>query len=293
MFERLQQRWKVKGLQLVVIICTFAIGGSVTGYAGRKLMNLLPVDNGWLWSVTYIIIITILWPVIILAISIPLGQYGFFSKYVRRIGVRLRLVKPKENSNKSHLQEVRIAIFASGAGSNAQKIIEHFRNHDSVKVVLIASNKPDAGVLKIAIKENVPTLIIDKEKFFRGDSYLGELQKNKIDWIILAGFLWKVPVALINSFPDRILNIHPALLPGYGGKGMYGQKVHEAVLANRDNESGVTIHYVDNQYDHGKIISQAKCPVLANDTAESLAQRIHSLEHQLYPAVIEQLVTRK
>ncbi len=120
-----------------------------------------------------------------------------------------------------------------------------------------------------------------------------KLKEELIDYIILAGFLWNVPVALINSFPDRILNIHPALLPGYGGKGMYGQKVHEAVLANRDNESGVTIHYVDNQYDHGKIISQAKCPVLANDTAESLAQRIHSLEHQLYPAVIEQLVARK
>ncbi|MBS1608405.1 MAG: phosphoribosylglycinamide formyltransferase [Bacteroidetes bacterium] len=185
-----------------------------------------------------------------------------------------------------------IAIFASGAGSNAQKIIDHFRNHSSIKVALIICNKPGAGVLSIAERENIPALLIEKEKFFRGDSYVPELKEKNIDFIVLAGFLWKIPPALIKAYTGKIINIHPALLPKYGGKGMYGHFVHEAVIASGDKESGITIHYVDEVYDHGKIIFQDKCAVLSTDTAESLAQKIHELEHKNFPVVIETLLTR-
>ncbi|MGH2565284.1 MAG: phosphoribosylglycinamide formyltransferase, partial [Ginsengibacter sp.] len=208
-------------------------------------------------------------------------------------GRRMHLGKSIKNHNKTNLSEIRLAIFASGAGSNAQKIIDHFRNHSSVTISLIVSNKHEAGVINIAAKENIPALLIEKEKFFGGNAYADELNQNKIEWVILAGFLWKLPESLVNAFPQKIINIHPALLPKYGGKGMYGQKVHEAVLANHEKESGITIHYVDNLYDHGKILLQAKCPVLPGDTAESLAQRVHALEYEHYPAVIEQLVAKK
>lgn len=184
----------------------------------------------------------------------------------------------------------RIAIFASGAGSNAQKIIDHFRDSDRINVSLVVCNKPGAGVLQIAAKEEIPSLVIEKEKFFRGNAYTDELQEAGIDFIILAGFLWKIPAALIRAYPGKIINIHPALLPAYGGKGMYGHHVHQAVIDHQEKESGITIHYVDEQYDHGDIIFQAKCPVLESDTADSLAGRIHQLEHQHYPAVIEQLL---
>ena len=182
----------------------------------------------------------------------------------------------------------KIAIFASGAGSNAAKIIEQAAS--LYKVALIVCNKPGAGVFAIAEKNNIPTLLIEKETFFRGNAYVDELKAAGIGFIVLAGFLWKVPPALIQAFPGKIVNIHPALLPNYGGKGMYGQWVHEAVIANGDTESGITIHWVDEQYDHGSTIFQAKCPVLPGDTADSLAQRIHGLEHAHYPKVIGQLL---
>ncbi|MDP4263211.1 MAG: formyltransferase family protein, partial [Bacteroidota bacterium] len=166
-----------------------------------------------------------------------------------------------------------IAIFASGAGSNAQKIIDHFASSPAflpaekgegpkIIVSLIVCNNPAAGVLKIAADEKIPALLIEKEKFFRGNAYLDELREAHIDFIVLAGFLWKIPSLLIKAYPRRIINIHPALLPKYGGKGMYGDIVHATVIARGEKESGITIHYVDEQYDHGDIIFQAKCPVL-------------------------------
>jgi phosphoribosylglycinamide formyltransferase-1 len=184
----------------------------------------------------------------------------------------------------------RIAIFASGAGSNAKQIIEYFTNHITVQVALVVCNKPGAGVLAIAAQYNVPTLLIEKEQFFRGNAYVDELKKASIDFIVLAGFLWKIPSALIHAYPNKIINIHPALLPKYGGKGMYGQFVHEAVLAARESESGITIHIVDELYDHGQMIFHASCPVFPDDTPATLAQRIHALEHKHYPEVIEQFV---
>lgn len=190
----------------------------------------------------------------------------------------------------SPVTKKQIAIFASGAGSNALKIIEHFNNHPSVVVALIVCNKPGAGVLNIAEEHHIPTLLLEKEQFFRGNAYADELKALQIDFIVLAGFLWKIPVSLIRAYPQHIINIHPALLPAYGGKGMYGQFVHEAVLQNKEKESGISIHYVDELYDHGKIIFQAKCDVKPGDSPATLAHRIHELEHKHYAAVIESLL---
>jgi phosphoribosylglycinamide formyltransferase-1 len=183
-----------------------------------------------------------------------------------------------------------IAIFASGTGSNAQKIIDHFRHSSFVKVSLIVCNKSGAGVLNIAAKENIPALLIERGKFFYENGYIDELKEKQVEFIVLAGFLWKIPDLLIKAYPHRIVNIHPALLPGYGGKGMYGNNVHAAVIAAGEKESGITIHYVDEHYDNGDIIFQAKCSVLPGDTPELLAQRIHQLEHEHFPKVIEMLV---
>ena len=183
-----------------------------------------------------------------------------------------------------------LVIFASGAGSNAQQIIHYFRNSELGRVGLIVCNKTGAGALAIAEKENIPALLIERERFFRGDAYLPELQKIPADLIVLAGFLWKIPQILIDAYPRRIINIHPALLPKYGGRGMYGQYVHEAILNAGEMESGITIHYVDEHYDNGDIIFQTACPVLDSDTPEVLAQRIHQLEHLHYPRVIEEVL---
>ena len=185
---------------------------------------------------------------------------------------------------------ITIAIFASGAGSNAAKIIEEFKNHPTSRIALIVCNKPGAGVLQIAANNNIPVLLIEKEQFFKGNAYVDELNNHGISFIILAGFLWKIPVKLIKAYPNNIINIHPALLPSYGGKGMYGAFVHEAVIAKKEKESGISIHYVDELYDHGNIIFQAKCTVNADDTADSLAQKIHALEHEHYPKVIAQVL---
>jgi len=183
-----------------------------------------------------------------------------------------------------------IAIFASGTGTNAARIIDHFRHHAFVKISLIACNKPDAGVLSIAEKEQIPTLILEKEQFFRGDAYVDELRERKIDFLVLAGFLWKVPAALVKAYKGRIVNIHPALLPKYGGKGMYGQHVHEAVIAAKERETGITIHYVDELYDHGQVIFQASFEVEVTDTPETLARKVHKLEHVHFPRIIEEVV---
>ncbi len=184
-----------------------------------------------------------------------------------------------------------IAIFASGAGSNAQKVIDHFRNSLDASVNLIVCNNPAAGVLQIASSQNIPVLLIEKKKF-QVTGYVNEIKNYGIGFIVLAGFLWKLPEVLIQAFPKRIINIHPALLPAYGGKGMYGNAVHNAVINAKEKQSGITIHYVDEKYDHGKIILQVACPITEDDTAESLAQKIHLLEHKHYPEEIEKILKR-
>ena len=297
MFKQLKQKWKVNGLQLALIICTFAIGGSLTGFTAKKMMNWLAIEHDWLWTIIYILLITIIWPLAVIVISIFFGQFHFFSGYVRRLGEKVGLVKSRESGvgsplTTNHSSLTHIAIFASGAGSNAQKIIDHFKNSASIKIDLVICNKPTAGVLEIARKENIPSIIIKKERFFSGDGYIKELKERSIDLIVLAGFLWKIPDILVNAYPKRIINIHPALLPKYGGKGMYGSNVHNSVLSAKENESGITIHYVDQHYDNGDIILQVKCPVLEGDTPETLSHRIHALEHANYPVVIEELVSK-
>lgn len=286
MFDKLQQKWKVNGWQLTAVLCTFAIGGSLTGIAGRRILSFLPVEHPVGWTFLYILVMTLIWPLMVLLVSIPFGQFPFFRNYLLRI---FQKMNPSSPSPLPPLPSpLSLAIFASGAGSNAQKIIEHFHNHPRIRVALIVSNKKDAGVLEKAKEAAIPTFLIEKEQFFRGDAYVPALISREIDFIVLAGFLWKVPSALIQAYPSRIINIHPALLPNYGGKGMYGKFVHEAVIAAGESESGITIHYVDEQYDHGGTIFQAACPVLTNDTPDSLAERIHQLEHLHYPRVIEE-----
>ena len=283
MLKKLQQRWKVNSTNLLLIIATFAIGGSLCGLAGRKILLLTGLEKGFLWGLLYIISITLIWPLCVLFISIPLGQFSFFKNYLNKIWGRIIHKQQKP---------VSIAIFASGTGSNAQKIIDTFKGNQSVCIALIVCNKPGAGVLGIAAKENIPTLIIEKSRFMDGDHYLGELKKKQVDLIILAGFLWKIPSALINAYPQKIINIHPALLPKYGGKGMYGSRVHQAVIDAKEKESGITIHYVDEIYDHGKIILQARCLVEEQETSDTLAAKIHALEHLHYSAVIGELVKK-
>jgi len=185
-----------------------------------------------------------------------------------------------------------IAIFASGGGSNARKIIEYFKGSTEVCVALIISNKRDAGVLGIAADHGVWTHIIDRRGFYESEALLEVLQGKEIRFIVLAGFLWLVPSYLIRAFPGRIVNIHPALLPKYGGKGMYGRHVHEAVKAAGEQETGITIHYVNEHYDEGDVIFQATCPVEASDNPENIARKVLKLEHRHFPEVIGRLLAQ-
>jgi len=183
----------------------------------------------------------------------------------------------------------RIAILASGSGTNAQRIVEHFAQHPAAQVVLIGCDQPGAGVLQRAWDLGIPSYRFNGQQLKHG-AVLAELQAFKVDLIVLAGFMRLIPAAMVKAFPQRIINIHPALLPKYGGKGMYGHHVHEAVIAAGEAQSGITIHWVNERYDEGEHLFQANCPVLPTDTAETLAQRIHALEHAHYPEVVERLV---
>ena len=185
----------------------------------------------------------------------------------------------------------RIAIFASGSGTNAQNICEYFSSRKGVIVDSIFSSRKDAYVLKRAEKLGVPAFVINREDFYSTDSYINLLKGRRIDLLVLAGFLWLVPPNLVRQF--RIINIHPALLPKYGGKGMYGMKVHNAVIENGDKESGITIHHVNEVYDDGRLIFQARCAVDSSDTPEQVAEKVHQLEYKYYPEVIESLLFGK
>ncbi|MCP9756898.1 phosphoribosylglycinamide formyltransferase [Lacihabitans sp. CCS-44] len=183
---------------------------------------------------------------------------------------------------------IKIAIFASGSGSNAERIVEFFSSNEEIEVTLVLTNNPAAGVIERAQRLNIPTLIFNKTLFSKTDKIVEILQSQQIDWVILAGFLWLVPNNLTRAFENRMINIHPALLPKYGGKGMWGHYVHEAVVANQEKESGITIHYVNEKYDEGKVIFQAKCEVTSGDSPEDVAKKIHELEYQYFPEIIYQ-----
>jgi phosphoribosylglycinamide formyltransferase-1 len=186
----------------------------------------------------------------------------------------------------------RIAIFASGSGTNAEEIFKHFSNHPSIEIALLLSNNPAAYALARASKYGVATKIFTKPQLLVSDEVLGWLKEAYISHIVLAGFLWLIPQNLIDAFPHRIVNIHPALLPRHGGKGMYGMKVHEAVKKCEERETGITIHEVNDRYDEGHILFQAKCKVLPSDTPEQIADKVHQLEHANYSRVIEEWILR-
>lgn len=186
----------------------------------------------------------------------------------------------------------RIAIFASGSGSNAQKIMEHFKRSNDAEVALILTNNPDAYVLQRADNFEVPSHIFDRKEFYETDKIVQLLKNLNIDLVVLAGFLWLVPQNLLKAFPNKIINIHPSLLPKYGGKGMYGEKVHQAVLADGEQESGITIHFVNEAFDEGEIIHQSKFKIEKGDDLEMIKFKVQQLEHQHFPKVIEGLLKK-
>lgn len=184
----------------------------------------------------------------------------------------------------------RIVIFASGSGTNAENLIRFFHNRETGSVIQVLTNNPHAKVFERAKNLNVSALIFNRIAFSKSDDILNVLKASQPDLIVLAGFLWKFPEFIINAFPNKVINIHPALLPKYGGKGMYGGFVHEAVVENKETETGITIHYVNEHYDEGAIIFQAKCDVNPSDSAHDIAIKIHELEMEHFPKVVEEIL---
>ncbi|MBK7425908.1 MAG: phosphoribosylglycinamide formyltransferase [Saprospiraceae bacterium] len=183
----------------------------------------------------------------------------------------------------------RLGIFASGSGSNAVKIIEYFADSHEGRVVVVFCNNPKAGIIEKAAERNIPVEIFDRETF-KTDAIIDKINSYELDWIVLAGFLWLMPKVIIEKFANRIVNIHPALLPDYGGKGMYGMNVHEAVWRDKLTETGITIHYVNDHYDSGDIIFQASCPVFPEDNPQEIQARVLQLEHKYFATIVEALL---
>lgn len=183
-----------------------------------------------------------------------------------------------------------IAVLASGNGTNAENIIRYFQDSESVHIGLVLTNRETAFVMERARCLNVPSVYIPKEEWKEGMSVLALLRDRKIDFIVLAGFLARVPDCILHAYPNKIINIHPSLLPKFGGKGMYGNRVHEAVVAAGEKESGITIHYINENFDEGKVIRQYKCPIWPGETAEQVAEKVHALEYEYYPQVIAELI---
>ena len=358
--QNLQEKWKVGGSQFWLIMLTFALGGSLSGRLCSFLLNLVFLEKNWAFWLVYPLFLTILWPFSVLFVSFFTGQFRFFRGYLSRVGAKVFGIGVSASTSESSgstlgsttsepsgksvaapstasAAPIHIAIFASGAGSNARKIIEYFEGagsglaaaasnmsstaatYDSnltsrgskstssqVKVSLIVCNVPDAGVLAIAKEKGIPTLLINKDEFAT-TGYVASLHNADIQFIVLAGFLWKVPEVLVRAYQPGmkidgalvngkenvskgIINIHPALLPKYGGKGMYGSRVHEAVIAAGEKESGITIHWVNEHYDEGGIIFQATCEVVSGDTPDTLADKIHVLEHAHFAPTIAKML---
>ena len=339
--QNLQVKWKVGGSQFWLIMLTFALGGSLSGRLCSFLLNLVFLEKNWAFWLIYPLFLTILWPFSVIFVSFFTGQFRFFRGYLGRVGAKVfgfgtggsgnaapfnSSTSEATNNSDFSVAPIHIAIFASGTGTNARKIIEYFekRRGDSfaqgsksnsnsasssksqVKVSLLVCNVPDAGVLAIAKEKGIPTLLINKTEF-TATGYVESLHNADIQFIVLAGFLWKVPAVLVRAYQPGmkidgalvngkenvskgIINIHPALLPKYGGKGMYGARVHEAVIAAGEKQSGITIHWVNEHYDEGGIIFQAACEVAPSDTPETLANKIHALEHAHFAPTISKLL---
>jgi len=186
---------------------------------------------------------------------------------------------------------IHVAIFASGTGSNARKLIEYFSHREDVKICLIVSNKKDAPVLQLAAAYHIPTQVIHRTYFYDTENLLEVLRSYGVSFIVLAGFLWKIPAYLVAAFDHKMVNIHPALLPAYGGQGMYGMHVHQAVWQAKEEWSGITIHFVNAHYDEGDIIFQARCVLAPGDTPSDIAHKVQALEHQYFPGVVDALLT--
>ena len=286
MLNKLQQKWNVSSIQLLLILCTFAVTGTSTAVISRYITGWVGFDENtfWLWKLLLRIFMLVFgYQFILMIVAFFFGQFPFFWNYEKKILRRMGVLKPGQ---------AKLAVFASGKGSNAEKIIQNFVNHNDIHISLIVSNKANAGVLDIAKRFGIETLLLDKKKFMESKEYVQYLKNQGITHIVLAGFLLKVPDNLIQVYNNKIVNIHPALLPAYGGKGMYGEHVHQAVIQAGEKESGITIHLVDEEYDHGKTLFQAKVNVDPNDTPASLAEKVHRLEHEHYPAIIEKWVSR-
>ncbi len=303
--NKLQQKWGVGPVQFWLIMTTFALGGSLSGYLNKQILNLVFLEKNAAYWLIYPLLLTILWPFSVILVSFLTGQFSFFKGYLGRMWGRLSGgsssalgIETLGSGHSASTSPIHVAIFASGAGSNAKKIIEYFENKSTpIKISLIVCNVPGAGVLEIAKSKGVPTLLINKAEF-SSTGYVESLHNADINFIVLAGFLWKVPEVLVNAYQPGvgdargIVNIHPALLPNYGGKGMYGSHVHEAVIAAGEKETGITIHWVDAHYDEGDIIFQARCAVAPSDTPTTVAEKIHVLEHQYFAPTLEKLLLK-
>lgn len=296
--NRLQEKWGVGPVQFWLIMTTFALGGSLSGYLNKQILNLVFLEKNAAYWLIYPLLLTILWPFSVIFVSFLTGQFSFFKGYLGRIWGRLLGGATKVTGENHLVSPIHVAIFASGAGSNAKKIIEYFENKNTpIKISLIVCNVPGAGVLEIAKSKGIPTLLINKTEF-AATGYVESLHNADIHFIVLAGFLWKVPEVLVNAYQPGvgaargIINIHPALLPKYGGKGMYGARVHEAVVAAGEKETGITIHWVDANYDEGDIILQEKCQIDTSDTPSTVADKIHVLEHTHFAPTIEAILLK-
>ncbi|MEN9685466.1 MAG: hypothetical protein RLZZ28_1252 [Bacteroidota bacterium] len=315
MLKRLQKKWGLSTRQFWIVFMVFGLTGTTTAILTRYITALLGVDahTFWVWKLLLRLAMLLFgYQFILLGYGALLGQWRFFWKYEQKLLRKLGILRDKSSGlnpgsslfiddqfsskagkpgQSSPAQKHIMAIFASGTGTNAEKIIQYFKDHrPAVTIGLIVCNKPGAGVLTVAGKHGIPTLLIEKEAFFKGNAYLPALTQYKINFIVLAGFLWKLPAGLIKAYPNSIVNIHPALLPKYGGKGMYGMHVHEAVIAAGEKESGITIHYVNEHFDEGEVLFQAKCSIDTDETPDSLAQKIHLLEHRFFPEIISQML---
>lgn len=286
MFKKLQEKWGLSTRTFWIVFIAFGLTGTTTAFLTRFVTKWLGMDANSEWYYRLGVRMFMLlfgYQVILLSYGFLLGQWAFFWKYELKLLRKLKILPQAP-------LKTPIAIFASGAGSNALKIMQYFEQHPTISVDLLISNKPGAGVIHHAEKQGVPVLLIEKDRFFRGDAYIPVLQQHRISFIALAGFLWKIPASLIAAYPNKMVNIHPALLPKFGGKGMYGENVHRAVLDSGEKESGISIHLVNEHFDEGKVIFQSSCPIEPNETPHSLAQKVHQLEYANYPQVIEAFV---
>ncbi len=285
MLQKLQARWKVNTINLLLILLTFALGGSTCARLAGYILKIYFDEKTFLWWVLYVVMVSGLWPICVLIISIPLGQFKFFKNYLQRIGQRMT------GKKKNNTQAVNIAIFASGSGTNAQHIVSYFEKVPQITVAAIFCNNSNAGIVQKAQSLGIPVVMIEKDTLAQNEGLLlQQLQALDISFIVLAGFLKKIPSSIIKAYPAKIINIHPALLPKFGGKGMYGMHVHEAVIQHKEKESGITIHLVDEVYDNGKTIFQARCLISPDETPESLALKVRALEHSHFPTVVHDFI---